>query len=409
MTEPTSIPPRFSIFKLLIWLVLLGGCGYGVWWVHAHTAPAEKPGAGGGHGGQANMPVTISAEAAREMDFEEWTTVSGTVTPLDQVTVRTRVDGELMKLHFSEGSLVKEGDLLAEIDPRPFQVILDQANAQKARDQALLASAQADLQRYEVLLKQDSIAKQQVDTQSSLVDQYVAAIGADAAQIAAAELNLEYTKITAPLGGRIGLRQIDPGNLVHSSDAGGLVTITRVDPMGMLFSVPQELVPVLLGNLTSKTDVPVEAFAADQKTVVAQGKLLTSDNQIDPLSGTLKLKAVFKNTDGKLFPNQFTNVRIRIRVIPKSVVVPAQAVQESSRGRFVYVVNPDQTVTLKNVEAGATYRELTRIVSGISVGDQIVIAGVDRLRDGAKIILAGDNAPPEGKPAGGGKSGHKKN
>lgn len=355
------------------------------------------------------MPVTISATAAREMDFEEWTTVSGTVTPLDQVTVRTRVDGELMKLHFSEGALVKEGDLLAEIDPRPFQVVFDQVTAQKSRDQALLASAQADLQRYQVLLGQDSIAKQQVDTQSSLVDQYVAAIGADAAQIAAAELNLEYTKITAPLGGRIGLRQIDPGNLVHSSDAGGLVTITRVDPMGMLFSVPQELVPVLLDNLGSNVEVPVEAFAADQKTVVAQGKLLTSDNQIDPLSGTLKLKAVFKNTDGKLFPNQFTNVRLRIRVMPKSVVVPAEAVQESSHGRFVYVVNPDQTVTLKSIEAGATYRELTRIVSGVAVGDQIVTAGVDRLRDGAKIILAGEKSAPEGKPAGGGKSGHKKN
>jgi multidrug efflux system membrane fusion protein len=408
MTEPTSSPSRFSIFKLLIWLVALGGCGYGVWWVHAHTTPPEKPG-GGGHGGMANMPVTISAAAAREMDFEEWTTVSGTVTPLDQVTVRTRVDGELMKLHFSEGSLVKEGDLLAEIDPRPFQVVLDQGTAQKSRDQALLASAQADLQRYQILLKQDSIAKQQVDTQSSLVDQYVAAIGADAAQIAAAELNLEYTKITAPLGGRIGLRQIDPGNLVHSSDAGGLVTITRVDPMGMLFSVPQELVPVLLDDLGSKVEVPVEAFASDQKTVVAQGKLLTSDNQIDLLSGTLKLKAAFNNADGRLFPNQFTNVRIRIRVMPKSVVVPAEAVQESSHGRFVYAVNPDQTVTLKNVEAGATYRELTRIVSGISAGDQIVTAGVDRLRDGAKIILAGEKAGPEGKPAGGGKSGHKKN
>lgn len=352
-----------------------------------------------------NMPITISIATANETDFEEWTTVSGTVTPLDQVTVRTRVDGELMELHFSEGSLVKEGDVLAEIDPRPFQVILDQANGQKARDEALLENARADQSRYEILLKQDSIARQQVDSQVSLVHQYEAAIVSDAAQIAAAQLNLDYTRITAPLSGRVGLRQIDPGNLVHASDASGLVSITRIDPMGVLFSVPQELVNTLTEDLQSKTEVPVEAFFSDQSAVIAKGALLTSDNQIDTVSGTLKLKAVFPNADGKLFPNQFVNVRVRIHVIPKSVVVPAEAVQESSHGRFVYIVKPDDTVSLQNVETGATYREMTRIASGVNVGDLVVTAGVDRLRDGAKIVLP----KPAGQGAADGAAGQHRN
>ncbi|MFT3990906.1 MAG: efflux RND transporter periplasmic adaptor subunit [Luteolibacter sp.] len=380
---------RPSLLRIFLWLLVFGGICSAAFWVHQKTTPKEGEGEDGGKGGPgANQPVTISTAAAQEADFEEWTTVSGTVTPLEQVTVRARVDGELIKVHFNEGTFVKEGDLLAEIDPRPYQVIFDQAKGQRARDMALLENARADLQRYEILLKQDSIAKQQVDSQLSLVHQYEAALESDTAQIAAAQLNLDYTRIVAPLGGRVGLRQVDPGNLIRASDANGLVTLTKMDPISILFAVPQELIGTLVGDLQVKKEVPVEAVSGDQSTVLAKGKLLTTDNQIDAVSGTLKLKAVFSNPEGKLFPNQFVNVRILLRVSPKSVVVPANAVQESSKGSFVYFVKPDNTVTMRDVSVGATYRETTRVLSGLQTGDQVVTAGVDRLREGSKIILA---------------------
>lgn len=409
MSDSTTTPKRASFIKPAITLLVLAGLVYGGWFWYKKTAPAPGEEAGGGGRRGAGGPTTVAAEAAREMDFEEWTTVSGTVTPLDVVTVRSRVDGQLMELHFTEGAMVKEGDLLAQIDPRPYQVLLDQANGQKSRDEALLQNAKADQDRYEKLLKQDSIARQQVDSQVSLVNQYKAAIASDTAAVAAAQLQLDFTKITAPLSGRVGLRQVDPGNQIHSSDANGLVSITRMDPMGLVFSVPQDLVSTLVGYLTAGTEVPVEALAADLKTVLTKGKLRTSDNEIDTTSGTLKLKAEFPNQESRLFPNQFVNVRIRVRTNPKSVVVPAVAVQESSRGRFVYVVNPDNTVTFTLVESGATYREVTRIVKGLKPGDKVVTAGLDRLRDGSTVVLAapagGEGQQHGGRPGPDGQNG----
>ncbi|RYD26722.1 MAG: MdtA/MuxA family multidrug efflux RND transporter periplasmic adaptor subunit, partial [Verrucomicrobiaceae bacterium] len=389
----------------IIGLLILAGVVYGGWVVYKRTTPAEGEGPGGGGGGRrgAGGPSTVTAVEAKEMDFEEWTTVSGTVTPLNVVTVRSRVDGQLMQLHFSEGAMVKEGDLLAEIDPRPFQVQLDQAVGQKSRNEALLENALADQDRYQKLLKQDSIARQQVDAQASLVSQYKAAIVSDTATVAAAQLQLDYTKITAPLSGRAGLRQVDPGNLIRSSDASGLVSITQMDPMGMVFSVPQTLVPLLVGHLTDGTEVPVEALGQDLRAVLAKGKLLTSDNEIDTASGTLRLKAEFPNADSRLFPNQFVNVRIRVRVMPKSVTVPATAVQESSRGRFVYVVQSDNTVVFTSVESGATYRELTRIAKGLKPGDKVVTSGLDRLRDGSTVVVVSPQPESGGSGPGGKK------
>ena len=400
MTDPDFTAKRPSRLKPVIWTIVLLAAGYGGWkWLQSRGAGEATMTGPVGRG--AMGPTAVSVAEVREMDFEEWSTVSGTFTPLDVVTVRSRVDGQLMKVHFTEGSTVREGDLLAEIDPRPYQVQLDQATGQEARNQALLLNARADLIRYETLLKQDSIAKQQVDAQASLVSQYEAAVAADAASIAAAKLQLDFTRITAPLTGRVGLRQVDPGNQIRSSDAAGLVTITRMDPMGLIFSVPQELVPSLIANLNAGTPVPVEALAADQRGVLAAGKLLTSDNQIDTSSGTLRLKAEFPNPDGTLFPNQFVNVRLRVSVAPKSLVVPASAVQESSRGRFVYLANPDGTATFRKIESGPTFRELTRVLSGVQPGDKVITAGTDRLRDGAKIEVIqpeAEPAAPAGKP-----------
>ncbi|MGC4016249.1 MAG: efflux RND transporter periplasmic adaptor subunit [Luteolibacter sp.] len=411
MTDTPPPDKRSSPLKPILWLLVLGGLGYGGWhWYQTHGTTAKGDAAAGGAGGRrgaASGPVTVATDTAKEMDFEEWSTVSGTVTPLNVVTVRSRVDGELLKVNFTEGATVKKDDLLAEIDPKPYQVLLDQAKGQKLRDEALEQNAQADLKRYQTLLAQDSIAKQQVDTQESLVRQYQAAIESDTAAVEAAQLQLDYTKVLAPLTGRVGLRQVDPGNLIRASDTNGLVTITQMDPMGLIFAVPQDLVPTLVGYLNTKTEVPVEALSSDQRTVVAKGKLLTSDNQINSTSGTLKLKAEFPNPDGKLFPNQFVNVRVRVRVDPKSIVVQAGAVQESSRGRYVYIVNPDQSVSFRQVETGATYREVTRIVKGLEVGEQVVVSGLDRLRDGSKIVLASSGSNESGgehkhgeKPAG---------
>lgn len=395
MRDPEFSLPHSSWMKCFIWLIVLLSVGYGGWRWYRGRGIAEHSTTGTisrRHIG----PAAVSVETARLMDFEEWTTVSGTFTPLNVVTIRSRVDGQLMKVNFTEGSLVKEGDLLAEIDPRPYQVQLEQATGQDGRDRALLQNAKEDLKRYQTLLSQDSIAKQQVDTQASLVSQYEAAITADAASIDAAKLQLSFTNIIAPLSGRVGLRQVDPGNQVHASDPGGLVTITRVDPMGLLFSVPQQLVPALTAYLASKTPVPVEALSADQNQVLASGKLLTSDNQIDLTTGTLKLKAEFPNPKGTLFPNQFVNVRVRVSVAPKSVVVPAGAIQESSKEQFVYIANPNHTVTYRKVEVGATFQEITRVISGLKVGDKVVTAGTDRLRDGAKIeVIRKDNGAAE--------------
>jgi multidrug efflux system membrane fusion protein len=386
MTDSIA-PPKSSVLKSLVWMTLLLVCGWAIWkWgIPALASMQQGEKESGGRGGRRAMgPVPVSVVPAIRGDFEEWATVSGTVTPLNYVTVRSRVDGELKHLRFQEGQSVKEGDLLAEIDPRPFQVELDKAIGQQARDQALLENAKADLKRYETLLTQDSIAKQQVDTQASLVRQYEAAIASDAGAVASAKLQLEYTHIVAPLTGRAGLRQIDPGNLIRASDANGLVTITQMNPIGIVFSVPQERVTAIRERSAAGETIPVEALAADQSTAVARGTLLTTDNQIDLTSGTLKMKAEFANADGRLFPNQFVTVRVRVNRIANAVSVPAAAIQQGSRGAFVYVAK-DGVAALRRIKTGPTHLEQTQVLEGVAEGDSIITEGVDRLREGMEV------------------------
>lgn len=338
------------------------------------------------------MPVSV--EEVKLEDFEEWLHIAGTVTPLNVVTVRSRVDGELKKVHFTEGQVVQAGDLLAEIDPRPFQVELDQAKSQLARDQALLENARADLARYESLLKQDSIEKQKVDTQASLVRQYDATIVSDLAAVASAELQLSYAKITSPITGRVGLRQIDAGNMIHPGDANGLVIVTQMNPVGLMFSIPQERVPAVRKRLAGSDAVPVEVLDREMNLPLGRGRLLTTDNQIDLTSGTLKLKAELPNEDGALFPNQFVITRLLVDVVPGATVAPATAIQRGARGAYAYVLNEDGTVKLQNLTTGAMRGDRTLIREGLKPGDKVVTQGVDRLRDGVKVEVIERDSPP---------------
>jgi multidrug efflux system membrane fusion protein len=285
--------------------------------------------------------------------------------------------------------------VLAEIDPAPFQVALEQAEGQYARDKAQLENARVDLARYQTLLKQDSIAQQQVDQQAALVKQLEGTVKIDQAAVDNARLQLSYTRISAPIGGRLGLRQVDAGNMVHSSDANGLVVITQVQPIGVIFTIPQDVLPQVLTRMRSGEKLPVEAWDRDQKQMLDRGTLISTDNQIDVTTGTVKLKAEMPNPQYKLFPNQFVNVRMVVNTLHGVVVVPSAAIQRNTQGAFVWVVRDDSTVTQRPVATGPTEGQDTAIESGVKAGERVVTDGVDRIREGAKV----DVIVPGAKPA----------
>jgi multidrug efflux system membrane fusion protein len=362
-----------------------------------NKAPAQdgatQGGAGSGKGGGQNRPVPVLAATARTKDVGVYLTGLGTVAPLNTVSVKSRVDGQLLRIDFREGQIVRAGDLLAEIDPRPFQVQLMQAEGTKAKDEAALHNAQVDLQRYQVLYAQDSIAKQQLDTQVATVAQVQATLKSDQAQIESAKLNLTYSRVTAPTGGRVGLRQVDVGNVVHASDANGIVVITQLQPIDVLFTIPADQLPQVLPKVHSGQVLGVDAYDRDLKHKLAAGKVLAVDNQIDPTTGTVRIKAQFPNGDEALFPDQFVNARLLVDVQRGVVTVPAAAIQRSPQSTFVYAVKPDHTVESRNVVAGLTEGEDTVVQSGVQAGDTVVIDGVDKLRPGMKVdvSIAGPN------------------
>jgi membrane fusion protein, multidrug efflux system len=389
--EPPARPGPRRASRPWLWLAALFVLALGSYVWLAQRGSAQQPG-GRQRPDAAARVIPVAVAAAATGDIDVYLNGLGTVTPLNMVTVKSRVDGQLMRVLFREGQVVRAGELLAEIDPRPFQVQLTQAEGQQARDQALLDNARLDWKRYRQLFAEDSVAKQQLDTQESLVRQLQAAVLGDQGQIDNARLQLTYARITAPIGGRLGLRQVDPGNIVHASDQTGLVVITQMEPIAVVFPIPQDNLPAVMKRLRAGETLPVDAYDRDGKVKLASGTLLTIDNQIDPTTGTVKLKAQFPNHDNALFPNQFVNAKLRVDTKRGATVMPVAGIQRGTPGTFVYVVRDDNTVAVRPVKLGPIEGERVAVESGLAPGERVVVDGGDKLREGVRVEPVGQNA-----------------
>jgi multidrug efflux system membrane fusion protein len=383
LAPPQKTQSKKRRWLWLLLLVALGASGYWMLQQRGHKSPAnpQVPAR------SASQSVPVAVASVRKGEMAIYMNGLGSVTAFNTVTVKSRVDGQLVRVSFQEGQFVHQGDLLAEIDPRPFEVQLAQAEGVLARDQAQLNNARVDLLRYQALYEEDSIPKQQLDTQVATVGQFEGNIKADQAQIDNARLQLVYCRITAPISGRIGLRLVDAGNIVHASDQNGLLLITQVQPISVLFSIPEDNLPAVLKELRAGRHLPVEAYDKSGKTKIATGSLLTLDNQIDPTTGTSRLKAVFQNRDNALFPNQFVNARLLLDVKRNSLIVPVVAIQRGPQGTFVYAVKADRTVEVRPVKVGLTEGNDASIETGLSEGERVVVDGVDKLQAGSKVRL----------------------
>ena len=367
------------------WIVLLVVCLIGVG-AYFFFVKAQSPAAQKGQGPVTPMVPVVAAEA-KKAGFNVYISGLGSVTPVNTITVHTRVDGQLMEVLYREGQIVSSGDLLARLDPRPFEVQLTQAEGQMARDEAQLKNAQLDLERYRTLWAQDSVAKQQLDTQEALVRQLEGTVKNAQGQIDSAKLNLVYCQITAPVSGRVGLRLVDPGNIVHATDTNGLVVITQLQPITIIFPIPEDNLPQVLARLKAGGPLPVEAYDREMRQRLAVGSLLTVDNQIDPTTGTVRLKAIFSNERNELFPNQFVNARLLVDVRRDATVVPSPAIQRGPQGTFVYAVKADRTATVRTVTVGEIQGGEALIKSGLSPGELVVIDGAERLKEGTRVDL----------------------
>jgi multidrug efflux system membrane fusion protein len=361
---------------------------------------AGGPGGGGGRRGA--PATTVGVATAEQVDIPVTLEALGTVTPAAVATVRPQVSGVLQKINFTEGQIVRAGQVLATIDPRQSEIALLQATGQRQRDEAQLENARLLLSRYRTLLEQDSIARQEVDTQAALVKQLQATVKTDTAAENLARLNLSYAQVKAPISGRVGLRTVDIGNLVSSGDANGIAVITQFSPIDVEFAVPQDQVPELQGRIAQNAKLPAIALDRTRSATLATGRFAALDNQVDTQTGTVRAKARFENTDNKLFPSQFVNLRLQVRTIEGAVVVPVNALRHGANGDFVYVLNPqEKTVALRNVTRGQATGDKVQVATGLKAGEQVITEGADRLKDGAKVTLPGDR--PQG--AAGGRQG----
>jgi multidrug efflux system membrane fusion protein len=381
---------RLSWVFVLALLALAAGT---VWWVRQSNAPQQ--------GGRNAAPMSIVPETVSKGDIAVNLNALGTVTSLATVTIRTQISGYLIKIDFKEGQDVKKGDLLAEIDSQPYEATLAQARGQLARDEALLKGAQVDLTRYQGLAKQNAVPRQTLDTQVALVAQDQGTVEADRGIVKSAEVNLQYCRILSPLDGRVGLRQVDQGNYVTPGDTSGLVVITQIQPISVLFTVPEDNLPAIAKRLQEGAVLPATAYDRSGTNKIADGTLQTFDSQIDPTTGTIKLRAQVPNETRTLYPNQFVNVRLLVDSHKDVTTMSTAGIQRGVPGTFVYLVNPDNAVSVRPVKLGVTAGDRVEVLSGLAPGDRIVIDGADKLRDGAKIIIRSENAaspPPAGSP-----------
>ncbi|MDR7096013.1 efflux RND transporter periplasmic adaptor subunit [Hydrogenophaga laconesensis] len=394
-SAPSAAPASSSSSRWprrLFWLVLLVGVGFAAWWflLRPPPQPPATPSAWRG-------PVAVRVEAARTEDFTVQARAVGTVAPYNTVTVRSRVDGQLARVLVREGQRVTQGQLLAEIDPEPLRVALAQAHGQQQQNLAQLRNAESELARYEGLFARDAVARQVLDRQAALVQQLRGTLKSDQAQVDNAKLQLSYTRITAPIAGRIGLRRVDAGNLLSANDANGLFTLTQTQPVSVVFSVPEPQVADVRAAHDSKQPPRAEAWDRDNRQRLAVGRLDTLDNQIDAATGTLRLKARFDNADDALFPNQFVNLRLALRELPAAVTIPTDAVQHGSRGSYVYVI-AENKAQVRDLSLGPASGGRTVVLKGLKDGEPVVLEGLDRLEDGRAVTIVQATALPASSP-----------
>ena len=389
----TTTRRRRSLWPWLVLLLLLGGVGLLVSRLGTR-APAGR--------GSALPPQAVGVAQASTADMQVSDSGLGTVTSLANVVVQSQISGVLETIGFHEGQIVRRGDFLAQIDPRPYQAMLDQARGNLAHDQGLLRQAQMDAKRYATLQRQDSIGRQQAEDQQFVVEQYQGSIAADQGAIETQQVNLAFCHIVSPIAGRVGLRQVDAGNYVTPSLTNGLVVVTQLDPISVIFTLPEDDVPAIQAQLAAGATLQVVATDRANTVQLATGTLETLDNQIDTTTGTVRLRALFANPDLKLFPNQFVNVKLIVSTVHNAVTVPNAALQTGAPGNFVYFVQPDSTVAIRTIKLGVADAARTQVLSGLAVGDRVVIDGADRLRDGAKVTVPGDH--PNDAKGGDGKS-----
>ncbi len=399
LPPPPSGPRRRG--RGLLWLLVIGGLLFAAW-SYYQSAERKKAAAAAEQARRAaNRAVTVAAAPVRSGDMPVYLRGLGTVTAYNTVNVKTRADGPIIKVNFSEGQMVRKGEVLVQIDPRPFQVQLQQAQGQLARDQAQLNDALVNTERYRKLWEAGVIARQQYDTQAAQAGQFEGSIKMDQANIENARLNLSFTDVEAPISGRIGLRQVDIGNIVHASDANPIAIITQMQPIAVLFTIPADSLPPVLRKLHSGTRLPVFAFDRADRNQIAEGVLETVDNQIDPNTGTSRLKAIFQNEQTLLFPNQFVNCRLLLETKRGVTLVPTAAVQRGPQGPYVYVVTPDSTAVMRPVTVGISEGLDEEITSGLAPGETVVTDGQDRLQQGSHVVVQRPGGPPAGTRMGG--------